>query len=114
MSEEREKRDRVEQHPETADVLADGPEVLAKQLLDGLSEAVAADADEASAALRRLRSAEVKRLRKEAEVVADRFEALTDEAELAERQAKAERADLRSLRKQISSDLEELLHRGVE
>jgi hypothetical protein len=114
MSEEREKLDRVEQHPEAAEVLAVGPEVVAKQLLDGLSEGVAADANEAGAALRRLRSAEVKRLRKEAETVADRFEALTEEAELAERQAKAERADLRSLRKQISSDLDELLRRAAD
>ncbi|MDT4939181.1 MAG: hypothetical protein QOG80_2852 [Pseudonocardiales bacterium] len=99
----------MQPNPDAVAGLTEAPQAVADQLVEALAGALDADARVADEAVRRLKSAPVKRLKSEAEPVADRFAAITKEAELAQRQAKAQRTELRSVRSDLAGDLAQLL-----
>lgn len=92
--------------PVPADVLAEGNRLLAQQLTEALTAAIESDAQAADAQVKEMKSAPVKRLRRDASgAVADHLDAIADEAEAAQAIARAERKEVRRLQRRLMEDL---------
>jgi hypothetical protein len=97
-----------------ADTINEAVGGTAGGLLDALAAALAEDVAAAEHQVTTLKSPVVKRLRGDAETVADRFEAVSEEANAAQRRARAERMQLRRVRTQLEKDLERLAVEPIE
>ena len=94
-----------EQQPDPAALFDQGRRQLAEQLTEVLTAAIEADLRVADDEVKSLKSPVAKRLRQDAERVADRFDSLTGEADAALLLAREERKELRRLHAQLVEDL---------